>query len=501
MLTRLKVSGFKNLIDVDVRFGPFTCIAGPNGSGKSNLFDAIRFLSALADQTFMDAAMSVRDEKGHSGDIRSLFHQVGDQYDNTMHFEAEMIVPETGVDDLGQEAKASITFLHYVLTLEYKSEMGMVSRGGLALKKEELHQINLGDAPNHLLFPHKPAWRKSAIRGRRTSPFISTEGDDLYIMRHQDGSGGRPLKRLASSLPRTVLSASSAAESPTALMARREMQSWKLLQLEPSALRGPDSFKSPTHLGMDGSHLAATLYYLAHHSQVTNDTNVSASEIEGMVYGQVANSLAELIDDVRRVWVELDPRRELLTLYAAGKDGTPIPARSLSDGTLRFLALSVMKLDPESKGLLCLEEPENGIHPSRIPSMLRLLQGIAMDVNETVGVDNPLRQVIINTHSPAVVTQVPEDSLLIAELKPVLRHGQRFTRSSFACLHETWRTKAVEKPDEIALGKLLTYLNPIAESQEASNATSESGRINRPARSRRVIDRADVRQLVLPNLD
>ena len=31
MLTRLRVSGFKNLIDVDVRFGPFTCIAGANG--------------------------------------------------------------------------------------------------------------------------------------------------------------------------------------------------------------------------------------------------------------------------------------------------------------------------------------------------------------------------------------------------------------------------------------------------------------------------------------
>lgn len=43
MLTRLKVSGFKNLVDVDVHFGPFTCIAGANGVGKSNLFDAILF--------------------------------------------------------------------------------------------------------------------------------------------------------------------------------------------------------------------------------------------------------------------------------------------------------------------------------------------------------------------------------------------------------------------------------------------------------------------------
>ena len=46
MLTRLQVDGFKNLAAVDVRFGPFTCVAGPNGVGKSELFDAITFLTS-----------------------------------------------------------------------------------------------------------------------------------------------------------------------------------------------------------------------------------------------------------------------------------------------------------------------------------------------------------------------------------------------------------------------------------------------------------------------
>ncbi|MCR2053564.1 hypothetical protein NSA19_12095 [Actinomyces bowdenii] len=48
MLTRFEVSGFKNLRDVAVDLGPFTCIAGPNGVGRSNLFDAIDFLGAVA---------------------------------------------------------------------------------------------------------------------------------------------------------------------------------------------------------------------------------------------------------------------------------------------------------------------------------------------------------------------------------------------------------------------------------------------------------------------
>lgn len=109
MLTRLKVSGFKNLVDVDVRFGPFTCVAGGNGVGKSNLFDAIRFLSAIADRPLIEAALAVRDEEGRTADVRSLFHRVGDVYTNQMFFDAEMIIPEEGVDDLCQKAEASST--------------------------------------------------------------------------------------------------------------------------------------------------------------------------------------------------------------------------------------------------------------------------------------------------------------------------------------------------------------------------------------------------------
>lgn len=109
MLTRLKVTGFKNLVGVDVRFGPFTCIAGANGVGKSNLFDAITFLSVVADRPLVDAARSVRDETGRASDVRSLFHHFGDYYAPEMRFEAEMIVPRYGIDDLGQNAKVVVS--------------------------------------------------------------------------------------------------------------------------------------------------------------------------------------------------------------------------------------------------------------------------------------------------------------------------------------------------------------------------------------------------------
>ena len=80
MLTRLQVSGFKNLVDVDVRFGPFNCIAGANGTGKSNLFDAIQFLSRLASDTFVDAAASIRAEEEKTTSVQNLFHRIGSEY-------------------------------------------------------------------------------------------------------------------------------------------------------------------------------------------------------------------------------------------------------------------------------------------------------------------------------------------------------------------------------------------------------------------------------------
>lgn len=73
MLTRLRINGFKNLTDVDLHFGPFTCIAGANAVGMSNLFDVILLLKALMEEPIVDAAMAVREARGSLSDIKYLF--------------------------------------------------------------------------------------------------------------------------------------------------------------------------------------------------------------------------------------------------------------------------------------------------------------------------------------------------------------------------------------------------------------------------------------------
>ncbi|MDZ4767016.1 MAG: AAA family ATPase [Chloroflexota bacterium] len=484
MLTRLKVNGFKNLVDVDVRFSPFTCVAGANGVGKSNLFDAIRFLSALADRPLIEAAQVIRDEGGRGSDIRNLFHRVGDDYAPDMTFEAEMIIPKEGVDDLGQPAKAKGTFLCYKLRLRLLSTPETPI--SIQIVHEELQYVTVrtSEIPHHLHFPHSDEWRKSVIGQEKHGnnvEFLSTkpEANGTIIRQHYDGSPGKPYPRLASKLPRTVLSVATAAESPTVVLARREMQSWRLLQLEPAALRQSDELmvlETAPQIGTDGAHLAATLYRLARQDENT--------------YSQIANQLADLLGDVRAINVDLDDKRELLTLLMTDKAGTTLPARSLSDGTLRFLALAAIKYDTQANGLICLEEPENGIHPQRIPAMLQLLQDIAVDAELPVEPGNPLRQVIVNTHSPSVVQEIPEESLLfVRRAEKVAGRSQRYQVARFACLSETWRATPPINMETIQLGDLLAYLASPSRAKK-QDAKSSKQRVN---------DRRDVQELLHPS--
>jgi len=138
MLTRLEVDGFKNLFNLHVDLGPFTCIAGANAAGKSNLFDAIQFLSLLASRSLIDAAQEVRGVAGKErlGDPRDLFWNGYASGEHRMKFAAEMIVPQHVEDDFGRQASPSITYLRYELELGYIPPAGVEKIGRWAYSRK-----------------------------------------------------------------------------------------------------------------------------------------------------------------------------------------------------------------------------------------------------------------------------------------------------------------------------------------------------------------------------
>lgn len=487
MLTRLKVNGFKNLVDVDVRFGPFTCIAGVNGVGKSNLFDAIRFLSELArgpnDGGLSSAAASVRRSGEASPRPRDLFTRSGEYRADVMRFEAEMIIPASGVSPLYLEVKASSTLLRYIL------ELRLGERYGLEIVREELHSLSRDEIEDALKFGASNEWRKSALVHNKSDfsyiEMLLNSTEPLVVLRretgtHDDLGEDKDISSPASQLPRTMLSSQALMhEAPTVYLAQQEILSWRTLSLEPAAIRKPDGFDAPHRIGDDGSHVAATLYRACAESHKHGGD-------PSQVKQRISNRMLHLLGEVMSVDVDRDEKRELYTVIVRDRDKTEYPSSALSEGTLRFLALSVLLEDGDS-GLLCLEEPENGIHPRKTKEMLDVLEDIALDTDFPVDRDNPLRQVIVNTHSPLLVQCVHEADLLFAERHQVIVDGHRLNSVAFRPLSETWRAKSDTTRRPVSPGIVLEHIGH----SFANFAVEEES----PAygRSRRVFEREDFR--------
>lgn len=440
MLTRLEVDGFKNLLGLAVDFGPFTCIAGVNGTGKSNIFDAIQLLSLLADKPMIEAAQEVRSVHGERhGDPRDLFWDGYADGVHWMRFAAEMLIPLEVQDDFGRLARPTASFLRYELELGYQPPTGREKIGRLSLLAERLNYVKSGDAAAHLRFPHSAKdFRAKVVTGRRFgAPYISTSTDsgEPVISIHQDGgSRGQPKPAAASRAPATVVSTVTSSDDPTILAARREMQSWRRLALEPSALRSADRYFDPSVIGPDGAHLPASLNRIA---------NLGEAPDPDKVFARVAGRLSDLDGlSVRSIEVMQDDVRELFSIRLQEINGMTLPARSLSEGTLRFLALCLLLEDPEVSGLICMEEPENGIHPANLPAMTTLVQDLAVDAYASPSSDNPFRQVLINTHSPGIVQLVSPQDLLYADTAMVPTQTGSVARTArLRPLVNTWRAK------------------------------------------------------------
>jgi predicted ATPase len=443
MLTRLSINGFKNLRDVDLRFGLLTCIAGSNGVGKSNLFDAICFLSDLASMQIVQAALRVRGSNGQLGDLKSLFSFDKSGKPLPMEFVVEAIVPKEVEDDFDRAGTPTATYLKYSLTLHLaEDEKSGSVKDPIYIQFEELRAKRKKEAIGELGFTQSPGFIKQFVVDpkKRTTPFIQTiddAGNAVIKLFGEYGMHGQPPKIPARKSPQTVLAGVNAISHPTALALRREMQSWNLLQLEPTGLRKPDEFGSKSTVTANGEHLAAALHRTGLHADV-------------------AASLSELIPGIDSVEVDNNDVRNLRTLCVT-MNGHRFTASALSDGTLRFLALAIMASDPDAFGTICMEEPENGIHPLRIPQIVQLVRQLSdSDTADSEWESlTRLRQVIINTHSPLVVAELDNDELLMADAY----HAGQVQLVRFKPIFETWRGPGMEIKNCVSRGQVLNYLD------------------------------------------
>ncbi len=223
----------------------------------------------------------------------------------------------------------------------------------------------------------------------------------------QDGHAGRT--RSAEAAEATVLSSITSAEFPHLYALREEMRSWRFLQLEPSAMRRPSPTTAPDLLEPSGVNLATVLARI----QAESDT---VERPKGVV-ADIAGDLAALIPGVVDLNVVEDvPNREY-RVDVQLRDGPPFSSRVVSDGTLRVLALLTLLHDPRRRGLVCFEEPENGVHPFRLKLMIERLRELLSDPSGAeVDQDEPLSQMLLNSHSPLVLSCLDAGEMVFADI-------------------------------------------------------------------------------------
>lgn len=94
-----------------------------------------------------------------------------------------------------------------------------------------------------------------------------------------------------------------------------------------------------------------------------------------------------------------------LTWHQKGSD-YPMKPQSLSDGTLRFICLATVLLQPRQPETILIDEPELGLHPYAISLLAELIKGRSVDT-----------QIIISTQSPELIDCFEPDDVIVCDRK------------------------------------------------------------------------------------
>ena len=386
MLKRIYIDGYKSFQDVEVRLPRLAVMFGPNAAGKSNLLDALQLLAKLGTSRTVKEAFDApyRGKPLESftfGDdgIRGLIERERLSFS----IEADLHLSDSAIEAVNRDIReirrpsvesengdgAKTLARVRERDLRYRIEIEMLPRSGiLRVADEYLAALNSKGEPT----------------GKRR-PFIERQGEKLHLRLEGQAHPtyyDRYLDHTVLSMPHYP------PHYPHLVAARRELESWLFFYFEPrERMRAANPVKEARHIGLMGEDLAAFLNTLR--------------ALEPKQFEAVEKALRLLMPYVDGIEVEVSDLGEAELHLKEG--GIAIPARVLSEGTLRMLGLLALAGVKSPPALVGFEEPENGIPPRRIELIAELLKTRAV-LGET--------QYIVTTHSPILPDRMPEYSLL-----------------------------------------------------------------------------------------
>lgn len=392
MIRRIHIKNYKSLRDVNVTLKPLSVLFGPNAAGKSNFIDALQLLSRIAGSRTLKEAFDPPyrgkpmesfsfDETGLEGlakrESASFLIEVDIDLSPAVIVAVNKEILETKrgqvSDDNGGESRRQTAFIHHN-RLRYRIEVGIRPRSGLLHVADE-YLVALGEdgAPKT-----RPKSFLERVSGRI---HLRMEGQShpTYFDRYLDHA--------------IVSRPHYAPHYPHLTALKKELESWFFYYFEPrERMRAPTSVKEVRHIGLMGEELAAFLNTLRN--------------LDERQFKAVEKAMHSLIPSITGIRTEVNKVGEVELSLMEGS--VAMPARVVSEGTLRALGLLALSGVKEPPALVGFEEPENGVHPRRIRDIAKLLVGRAESGNT---------QLIVTTHSPILPDHVPDSSLFVCRKK------------------------------------------------------------------------------------
>ncbi|MCK6445269.1 MAG: ATP-binding protein [Planctomycetes bacterium] len=356
MIRRIKIEGFKSLQRVELELGSLNVFIGANASGKSNFFDALRVLQGIGYGFTLSEILDGKPKSASSevwdpirgGSARAAFAN-GTTADR-IRFELDV--------DVGPNRKHLAKYV-----IAFAPSTGGLLEESLCLDGVDVYAS--ADIENPLTQPYFEVYPKRMVRGPR--PRIKFDRSRAVL-----GQFSRSEHCLEKH--RELVQACSNALSNT-----------QRIDPSPAILRDYSAAQSVNRMGERGENFAALV------------KTICATPASRDAYASWLRQLwpSEAIEDVAVLHGALGE-----PLFAIRERGKDQPAPVLSDGTLRFAAITAAFFQPDKPELLTIEELESGIHASRVRVLVELLRSQAKAGQV---------QVMATTHSPIVLAWLRDD--------------------------------------------------------------------------------------------
>lgn len=384
MLTRIGIKHFRSHENTMIELRPINLLVGPAGAGKSNVFKALVLLQSSIHRSLEELFPPGTGE----------FHWVRSRW----AAETDPITFEVELDDVEG----------FPGSFRYALSIADDPGGRLYVAAETLHR-KIGE---------EDGWQ--SVFQRRKQPRAM-------------GEFGRVDPYDPSVLQKARRGAVLDQDAPSVQMAKavaRALSSVGYYHLEVSELKSLGSGQQTERIDYYGGRLPDFLAWLR------------SSPEHAASYESIRSGLGELLPGLDSILItQVGPDRQGLALSFKGHQGH-ITALDLSDGTMLTLGLLSIVHGPQRPGLLCIEEPETGLHPRRLRWLFDRMIGMAYPPE-----GERRTQVLLTTHSPDLVdffSDMPEAVHVVDyDTSPGGHHASR-VRSLREILEKLKQTGKVE---------------------------------------------------------